>query len=90
MSPIFLLLHFLLPAAFIYKRQVISLLPKPVRSQRELSVNTITKSSVVFSLAFREFQSVERRLESLSGKYRDGGASSSGIQSHSVLGGLQS
>ncbi|QCE10352.1 hypothetical protein DEO72_LG10g1582 [Vigna unguiculata] len=37
------------------------------------------------SLTFREFQSVKRRLERLSGEYRDGGASSSGIQSHSCL-----
>jgi len=36
-------------------------------------------------LALREFQSVERRLESFSSEYRDEGASSSGIQSHSIL-----
>ncbi|QCD89495.1 hypothetical protein DEO72_LG4g440 [Vigna unguiculata] len=61
-------------------------LPKPVRSQRELSVNTITESFTVFSLAFREFQSVERRLERLFGAYHDEGASSSGIRARLVLG----
>ncbi|QCE14528.1 hypothetical protein DEO72_LG11g1529 [Vigna unguiculata] len=39
-----------------------------------------------FSLAFCEIQSVEHRLGKVSGDYSDGGASSSGIQSHSFLG----
>ncbi|QCD89304.1 hypothetical protein DEO72_LG4g248 [Vigna unguiculata] len=58
---------------------------KPVRNQRDLSVISISESSATFSLTFREFQSVEHRLERLSGEYRDGRASSSGIQSHLVL-----
>ncbi|QCD89306.1 hypothetical protein DEO72_LG4g250 [Vigna unguiculata] len=58
---------------------------KPVRNQRDLSVISISESSATFSLTFREFQSVEHRLERLSGEYRDGRASSSGIQSHLVI-----
>ncbi|QCE04112.1 hypothetical protein DEO72_LG8g2145 [Vigna unguiculata] len=45
--------------------------------------------SATFSLAFCEIQSVEHRLGEVSGDYRDGGASSSGTQSRSVLGVLQ-
>ncbi|QCD94013.1 hypothetical protein DEO72_LG5g2091 [Vigna unguiculata] len=58
---------------------------KPVRNQRDLCVISISESSAAFSLAFCEFQSVEHRFERLSGEYRDEGASSSGIQSHSFL-----
>ena len=53
---------------------------KLVRSQRELSINTITESCDVSSVAFHEIQFVERHLKIFFGEYRDGGASSSGIR----------
>ncbi|QCD86475.1 hypothetical protein DEO72_LG3g998 [Vigna unguiculata] len=59
--------------------------PKLVRNQSEPSLNTINLLSAAFSLTLYEIQSVERRLGELFRRYRDGGASSSGIQSHSVL-----
>ncbi|QCD94169.1 hypothetical protein DEO72_LG5g2249 [Vigna unguiculata] len=62
---------------------------KPVRNQRDLSVKHHIEVFRCVYLAFREFQSVEHRLERLFDDSRDGAASSSGIQSQSVLGGLQ-
>ena len=63
---------------------------KSARNQSEPSFNIINLHSAAFSLALCEIQSVERRLGELFRRYRDGEASSSGIQSHSILGCLQS
>ncbi|QCE11301.1 hypothetical protein DEO72_LG10g2534 [Vigna unguiculata] len=50
-----------------------------MRNQRDLSVISIYDSSAAFSLAFRECQSVEHRLDRLSDESRDRAVSSSGI-----------
>ena len=64
-------------------------LPKSVSNQWDLSLNIIFEVFRCVSLAFCEFQSVEHKLERIFGESRDEGALLSGIQSQSVLGGLQ-
>ncbi|QCD92868.1 hypothetical protein DEO72_LG5g937 [Vigna unguiculata] len=59
--------------------------PFHLRSLRDSSLNTIHEPFRCVSPVLSENQSVERRLGELFRRYRDGGASSSGIQSHSCL-----